>query len=205
MRMPTRLHITWESESVLKIETDSGQQTRRLRLRQSTPAPAAPIASRILACGMGASRPRRWRWRFWRRSSWSRTGRSTCCRGRAAGWRRRRRASRRGAWRRTRRRRRAEPGWQPQGRHDPVERRVASPQRCALQPEHDPHRVRRSIPGTERRYVARRDHRCFRPQVPDTGVRDQLAFPVGARREEMGSSALQAMTASQNPPVLKRP
>ena len=30
LRMPTRLNITWESESVLRIETDAGQQTRRL-------------------------------------------------------------------------------------------------------------------------------------------------------------------------------
>ena len=29
MRLPTRLHITWENESTLKIETDAGQQTRR--------------------------------------------------------------------------------------------------------------------------------------------------------------------------------
>src|SRR6187455_1469376 len=30
MRMTTRLHITWENENTLKIETDAGQQTRRL-------------------------------------------------------------------------------------------------------------------------------------------------------------------------------
>jgi hypothetical protein len=29
LRMPTRLHITWESDSVLKLETDAGGQTRR--------------------------------------------------------------------------------------------------------------------------------------------------------------------------------
>ncbi len=29
MRMPTRLHITWENERTLKVETDAGQQTRR--------------------------------------------------------------------------------------------------------------------------------------------------------------------------------
>src|SRR5262245_6513040 len=28
MRMPTRVHITWEGDNVLKIETDAGQQTR---------------------------------------------------------------------------------------------------------------------------------------------------------------------------------
>lgn len=30
MRMPTRLRVTWESDSVLKIETDAGMQVRRL-------------------------------------------------------------------------------------------------------------------------------------------------------------------------------
>jgi hypothetical protein len=30
MRIPTRLHITWENERTLRIETDAGQQTRRL-------------------------------------------------------------------------------------------------------------------------------------------------------------------------------
>jgi hypothetical protein len=29
MRMPTRLHITWENPTTLKVETDAGQQTRR--------------------------------------------------------------------------------------------------------------------------------------------------------------------------------
>lgn len=29
MRVPTRLHITWENENTLKVETDAGQQTRR--------------------------------------------------------------------------------------------------------------------------------------------------------------------------------
>jgi len=30
MRMPTRVHITWEGDSILKIETDAGQQVRKL-------------------------------------------------------------------------------------------------------------------------------------------------------------------------------
>ena len=30
MRLPTRLHITWEGDTALKIETDAGEQTRRL-------------------------------------------------------------------------------------------------------------------------------------------------------------------------------
>jgi hypothetical protein len=41
LRMPTRLHITWESENVLKIDTDAGQQTRRLFFDQSRKPPAA--------------------------------------------------------------------------------------------------------------------------------------------------------------------
>jgi hypothetical protein len=30
MRIPTRLNVTWENENTLKIDTDAGQQTRRL-------------------------------------------------------------------------------------------------------------------------------------------------------------------------------
>lgn len=39
MRMPTRLHITWENENTLKIDTDAGQQTRRLIFDKSTAVP----------------------------------------------------------------------------------------------------------------------------------------------------------------------
>jgi hypothetical protein len=35
MRMPTRVHITWDGDNVLKIETDAGQQTRRLLFDRS--------------------------------------------------------------------------------------------------------------------------------------------------------------------------
>jgi hypothetical protein len=41
MRLPTRLHITWENENTLKIDTDNGQQTRRLVFNKSVAAPAA--------------------------------------------------------------------------------------------------------------------------------------------------------------------
>ena len=41
MRLPTRLHITWENENTLKIDTDNGQQTRRLAFNKSTAPPAA--------------------------------------------------------------------------------------------------------------------------------------------------------------------
>jgi hypothetical protein len=41
MRMPTRLRIAWESDTALTIETDAGQQTRRLLFDRNTPPPAA--------------------------------------------------------------------------------------------------------------------------------------------------------------------
>ena len=40
MRMPGRLHITWQDDNTLKIDTDAGQQTRLLKFG----APAAPTA-----------------------------------------------------------------------------------------------------------------------------------------------------------------
>jgi hypothetical protein len=38
MRMPTRLRISWESDDVLKVETDAGQQTRRFMFNKPAPA-----------------------------------------------------------------------------------------------------------------------------------------------------------------------
>ena len=35
MRMPTRLHITWQDDDTLKIETDAGAQTRILNFKPS--------------------------------------------------------------------------------------------------------------------------------------------------------------------------
>ena len=40
MRMPTRLHITWENESTLKIDTDAGTQTRRLLFNMAASPPS---------------------------------------------------------------------------------------------------------------------------------------------------------------------
>jgi len=40
MHMPTRLHITWDGDSVLKVESDAGAQTRLLRFDRSQ-APGA--------------------------------------------------------------------------------------------------------------------------------------------------------------------
>jgi hypothetical protein len=41
MRMPTRLHITWENENTLKIETDAGTQSRRFLFDSAASAPTA--------------------------------------------------------------------------------------------------------------------------------------------------------------------
>ena len=38
MRLPGRLHITWEDASTLKIETDAGTQTRQFRFGAAPPA-----------------------------------------------------------------------------------------------------------------------------------------------------------------------
>jgi hypothetical protein len=42
MRAPGRVHITWEDDSTLKIETEAGQQTRRLPLSTAARSKAAP-------------------------------------------------------------------------------------------------------------------------------------------------------------------
>src|SRR5262252_2776408 len=59
MRVPGRVHVTWENDATLKIETDAGQQTRLLRFGGS-PAPAGEpdwqgqsIATWDVAAGRG--------------------------------------------------------------------------------------------------------------------------------------------------------
>lgn len=42
MRMPTRVRISWESDSVLKVETDAGQQMRRLIFGSGPDSISAP-------------------------------------------------------------------------------------------------------------------------------------------------------------------
>ena len=42
MRLPGRLHITWQDDSTLKIETDTGMQTRLLRFGAEPPASLTP-------------------------------------------------------------------------------------------------------------------------------------------------------------------
>jgi hypothetical protein len=40
MRVPTRVHISWDSDNVLKVETDAGMQTRLFRFGAPAEAPA---------------------------------------------------------------------------------------------------------------------------------------------------------------------
>jgi hypothetical protein len=40
MMVPGRLHITWQDDTTLKVETDAGTQTRLLRFGNQAPAPA---------------------------------------------------------------------------------------------------------------------------------------------------------------------
>ena len=55
MRLPGRLHITWQDDTTLKVETDTGTQTRMLSFR---PAPAAePSWQGHVARAMECSRP----------------------------------------------------------------------------------------------------------------------------------------------------
>jgi len=42
MRLPGRLHITWQDDSTLKIETDTGLQTRLLHFADNPPEQVAP-------------------------------------------------------------------------------------------------------------------------------------------------------------------
>jgi hypothetical protein len=42
MRIPGRLHITWQDDTTLKIETDAGQQTRLLHFAGEAPRARAP-------------------------------------------------------------------------------------------------------------------------------------------------------------------
>ena len=139
MRIPTRLHITWENETTLKIETDAGQQTRRL-------------CSTRRAGGV--------------RRSASLQGFSL------AEWERRRGGGRGAAQAPARR--------QSEGHDHEHERRVAAQERRAVQRER---RVteyfdRFAAPNGDEWLVVTTDR--HRPEVSESGLRDQHAFQEGA-------------------------
>jgi hypothetical protein len=101
MRMPGRLHITWQDANTLKIETDAGQQTmdrrrsaartrwiwrirrqRRARRRAARPGSGSPRRGTSLRCG---ERRRGRRRRSWCRGRRWRPRWNTRALGRAAG------------------------------------------------------------------------------------------------------------------------
>ena len=49
MRLPGRLHITWEDANTLKIETDAGTQTRQFRFGAAPPAGEPTVQGRSVA------------------------------------------------------------------------------------------------------------------------------------------------------------
>ncbi|MGP0076643.1 MAG: hypothetical protein ACLPWF_32405 [Bryobacteraceae bacterium] len=64
MRLPGRLHITWQDDSTLKIETDTGMQTRLLNFNAKPPDNLAPSRQGFSAAqweqperGIGTPRP----------------------------------------------------------------------------------------------------------------------------------------------------
>ena len=81
MRLPGRLHITWQDDSTLKIETDTGMQTRVLAFRRQawpriwrlhakdTPprsgsSPSVASASRVLDSEPRGREPKAGRWKW---------------------------------------------------------------------------------------------------------------------------------------------
>lgn len=49
MRMPMRIRITWESDDILKIESDAGEQTRRFYFAEVPPAGHRTLQGRSVA------------------------------------------------------------------------------------------------------------------------------------------------------------
>ena len=58
MRQPGRLHITWQDDSTLRLDTDSGTQTRLLRFGGSPPTNAEPSWQGYSAAIWGGGAPR---------------------------------------------------------------------------------------------------------------------------------------------------
>jgi hypothetical protein len=51
MRVPTRIRISWQDDTTLKLETDAGQQTRLFRFASATPGPALATLAPAPAAG----------------------------------------------------------------------------------------------------------------------------------------------------------
>jgi hypothetical protein len=55
MRLPTRLHITWEDDNTLKVETDEGTQTRLFHFPGVSPIPSHGPAPQLPRQGFSAA------------------------------------------------------------------------------------------------------------------------------------------------------
>jgi hypothetical protein len=55
MRVPTRIRISWEDDTTLKLETDAGQQTRLFRFANATPGPALATLAPTATAGVDPS------------------------------------------------------------------------------------------------------------------------------------------------------
>ena len=42
MRLPTRIHVTWQDDNTMRLDTDAGTQTRLFQFAQTTPSSGAP-------------------------------------------------------------------------------------------------------------------------------------------------------------------
>jgi len=42
MRLPTRIHVTWQDDNTMRLDTDAGMQTRLFQFAQTPPASGAP-------------------------------------------------------------------------------------------------------------------------------------------------------------------
>jgi len=57
MRLPTRLHITWQDNNTMKVETDEGTQTRLFHFAAKTPPAPAPALQGYSLAEWDISRP----------------------------------------------------------------------------------------------------------------------------------------------------
>ena len=61
MRLPSRLHITWDDDNTMKMDIDTGTQTRTLRVRCRACGGRALVAG-LLVGAMDVSSGRSWSW-----------------------------------------------------------------------------------------------------------------------------------------------
>ena len=210
MRMPGRLHITWQDDDTLKIETDAGQQTRLLHFGASRPAGSERTLQGYSAAewgraggppGLGgfggfggnvappdAAAGPRGRCRRGRRrpapagaaSSRGRTGSRTSTGARAAA------RTRAGA---------ATLGAVESGHHADASG-LAAEERRAVQRERRDDRELHPLRRRQRRVVHRGDHRRG-PDVSDAVVHHQHELQARSRRREVQTGGVQGELTAQ--------